>query len=260
MKTYIYNFLYFSILLSLFSSCTTKRNLVYFDDVDQSSAYQMAITNAYAPKIQSGDIMAITVSSLDPTSNTLFNTGVLQGSASSSAATTNIGKEGYLVGSDGNINFPIVGKIQLQGLTLEEANQKMQEELIKYVKEPIVNLRYLNFKVTVIGEVNSPGSFTVDNERINLLEALGNAGDMTAYGKRENVLVIREVDGQRNMVRVNLNSSTAFNSPYFYLQQNDLVYVEPDVMKEKQVSRDNYYLATTASIVTILTLILTRIF
>src|SRR5690606_36232705 len=136
------------ICLLLMSSCAQRRNLVYFDDIQQNDVFQMAITNAHDPKIQKGDIMATTVSSLDPTSNTLFNTGVLQGSGTTSGTSSNIGKEGYLVGSDGNINFPIVGKIHLQGLTLEEANLKMQEELIKYVKEPIVNLRYLNFKVT----------------------------------------------------------------------------------------------------------------
>jgi len=219
--------------------------------------------NSYEPKIQTGDIMGITVSSLDPTSNAMFNTGALQSSVSNistTGSTTNLGKEGYLVGKDGNINFPIIGKVHLQGLTLTDALEKMQSELIKYVKDPIVNINYLNFRVTVVGEVNRPGSFTIDKDRINLLEALGNAGDMTAYGRRENVLIIRETDGKRQMVRINLNNSAALNSPYFYLQQNDLVYVEPDVMKEKQVSRDNYYLATTASVVSILVVILTRIF
>jgi len=219
--------------------------------------------NSYEPKIQPGDIMGITVSSLDPASNAMFNTGALQSSTSNisvAGSTSNLGKEGYLVGKDGDINFPIIGKVHLQGLTLTDALEKMQSELIQYVKEPIVNINYLNFRVTVVGEVNNPGSFTIDKDKINLLEALGNAGDMTAYGRRENVLIIRENDGVRQMVRINLNNSAALNSPYFYLQQNDLVYVEPDVMKEKQVSRDNYYLATTASLVSILTVILTRIF
>src|SRR5690606_41838376 len=103
---------------------------------------------------------------------------------------------------------------------------------------PTVNLRYLNFKVTVIGEVNRPSTVAVDNDKVNVLEALGMAGDMTAYGKRENVLAIRETDGKRHMARLDLNSSSAFSSPYFHLQQNDIVYVEPDIMKEKQISRN----------------------
>src|SRR5690606_8549844 len=130
-------------------------------------------------------------------------------------------------------NFPVIGKINLVGLTLTEAHTRMASELNKYVKEPIVNLRYLNFKITVIGEVNRPSTFTVDNDKVNVMEALGMAGDMTAYGQRENVLIIREVDGRRNMARLDLNSSAAFNSPYFYLQQNDIVYVEPSIIKEK---------------------------
>src|SRR5690606_35781397 len=153
-------YLYIGIFFILLSSCGTRRNLVYFDDITQSSAFETAITRAYTPKIKEGDIMAITVSSLDPTSNAMFNTGALQSSNNlrTSVGTSNIGREGYLVGSDGAVNFPIIGKIHLRGLTLEEAHIKMQEELIKYVKEPIVNVRYLNFKVTVVGEVNRPGS------------------------------------------------------------------------------------------------------
>src|SRR5690606_22386711 len=126
----------------------------------------------------------------------------------------------------------------LTGLTLTQAHNRMAEELNKYVKEPIVNVRYLNFKVTVIGEVNEPSTIAVDNDKINVLEALGMAGDMTAYGKRENVLVIREDQGRRHMARLDLNSRAAFESPYFYLQQNDIVYVEPDIMKERNVSRN----------------------
>src|SRR5690606_6867914 len=111
-----------------------------------------AIVNSHEPKIQPGDIMGINVSSLDPNSNAMFNTGALQSSSSASTGSvTNLGKEGYLVGKDGSINFPIIGKIQLQGLTLTEALEKMQDELLKYVKDPIVNINYMNFKVTVIG-------------------------------------------------------------------------------------------------------------
>lgn len=261
------NLLYLSVvgLLLLFSSCAEQRNLVYFDDIQQSSAYQQAITNAHEPKIQVGDIMGITVSTLDPTSNALFNTGaVIQGtnaqlSSTNAAGSTNLGKEGYLVGNDGNINFPVIGKINLQGLTLTEAHEKMRNEISEYVKEPIVNVRYLNFKVTVIGEVTAPTTFTVDNEKINVLEALGRAGDMTPFGMRENVLVIREVDGKRQMARLNLNSSSAFQSPYFYLQQNDIVYVEPSEMKGRQANRNPNSVPIIMGLLSIATIIITRL-
>lgn len=262
------NLIYLSVLgfILLFSSCAEKRNLVYFSDVQQSSAYQQAITNAHEPKIQNGDILSITVSTLDPTSNALFNTGaVLQGTSSqmssaNAAGSTNLGKEGYRVGNDGSINFPVIGKIDLAGLTLTDAHEKMRTELNTYVKDPIVNIRYLNFKVTVIGEVNRPLSFTSEKDQINVLEALGMAGDMTAYGKRENVLVIREADGKRNMARLNLNSSTAFQSPYFYLQQNDIVYVEPDIMKEKQISRNPNTIPILIGLTSVITIIVSRLF
>src|SRR5690606_20671367 len=182
MKSNTYSLLAFVLAMLLLSSCAEKRNLVYFSDIQQNDAFQMAITNSHEPKIQPGDILAITVSSLDPTSNAMFNTGAnVQGTniTSNSAGSTNLGKEGYLVGNDGSINFPVVGKINLSGLTLTQAHNRMADELNKYVKEPIVNLRYLNFKITVIGEVNKPTTFTIDNDKVNVLEALGMAGDMT---------------------------------------------------------------------------------
>lgn len=258
------NLLYLAVvgMLLLFSSCAEQRNLVYFDDVNDSTTFSQAIVNTHQPRIQNGDIMGITVSTLDPTSNALFNTGtVLQGSqlnSNSNAASTELGKEGYLVGNDGNINFPVIGKIHLEGLTLTEAHEKISDEINRYVKDPIVNVRYLNFKVTVIGEVNKPTTFTTSDDNINVLEALGMAGDMTAYGKRENVLVIREIDGKRNMARLNLNSSRAFQSPYFHLQQNDIVYVEPSITKEKQVSRNPNTLPLIVSLASIVTVVLAR--
>lgn len=243
MKIKNYTYCYLLLLVVILGSCTPKRNLVYFNDVNDSTAFQQTIVRTHEPKIQKGDILSITVSSLDPNSNAMFNTGaIVQGSnsqiSSISGSSTNLGKEGYLVGNDGMINFPVIGKINLTGLTLTEAHTRMREELVKYIKDPIVNLRYLNFKVTVIGEVKLPSSFTVENDRINVLEALGKAGDMTEFGRRENVLVIRETDGVRYMERLDLSKSSTFSSPYFYLQQNDIVYVEPDTMKEKMVSRN----------------------
>lgn len=261
MKVNSYYLLSFILLLFVFTGCSPARNLVYFSDIKVIAPFEMAIDNAYKPKIQEGDIVAITVSTLDPNSNALFNTGALSNYSNQTTTTVgsvNLGKEGYLVGSDGNINFPVIGKIQLAGLTLEEARNKVQTETVVYVKEPIVNMRFLNFKVTVVGEVNKPGSFNVENDRMNVLEALGAAGDMTGYGKRENVLVIREMNGVRKMARLDLSSSKAFESPFFYLQQNDLVYVEPDGMRERQVSRNPNTIPIILGIMSVATLIISR--
>src|SRR5690554_2410782 len=227
----------FYILLLLLSSSCAKRNLVYFSDIESGSGYSTTIENIIEPEMQSDDLLKITVSSLNPESNLLFNAGVLNttGGDLSSSVMSPL-NEGYLVDRNGEINFPVLGKIKLGGLNKEEAIEEMTFRLREYVKDPIVNIRFMNFMVTVIGEVNNPSTFTVPTEKINILEALGLAGDMTAYGKRENVMVIREKDGIRSVNRLNLNDKDILSSPFYYLTQNDVVYVEPDRIKAIQAS------------------------
>lgn len=210
----------------LFSSCS-KRNLVYFSDLPKSTDFNTPIKNYSAPRIQQDDILSVSVSSLNPESNVLFNNVLLPSTGNTNVIADKI-NEGYLVDKNGFINFPVIGKVSLAGLTKEQATEKMTDLIKAHVKNPIVNIRFLNFKVTVIGEVSKPATFTIPTEKITILEALGLAGDMTAYGKRENVLIIREKDGIRSTSRVNLNNKDVLSSPYFYLQQNDIVYVEPD--------------------------------
>lgn len=225
-------FLFFASLL--FSACNSTRNLVYFSDLKVNDAYKAAERNDAELKIQSNDLLNIQLSSLNTESNSLFNVGTLPTAPGASGQTSLV--EGYLVDKNGDIDFPVLGRVKLTGLTKEEAVAKMTNAIGAYVKSPIVTIRLLNFKVTVIGEVNKPSSFTVPNERINILEALGLAGDMTPYGKRENVLLIRETDNVRSTTRLNLNDKATLASPYFYLQQNDVVYVEPDKLKQVQAS------------------------
>ena len=201
----------------------------------------MPINNNSQPRIQQNDLLNITVSSLNPESNILFNSGVLLPAGNTTnTLTENRINEGYLVDMDGNINFPVIGRIQLGGLTKAEATIKMTALLTKYIKNPIINIRYLNFKVTVIGEVNRPNTFIVPSEQINVLEALGLAGDMTTFGRRENVLIVREKNGIRTTTSLNLNDKEVLNSPFYYLQQNDIVYVEPhNRSKVAQTSANN---------------------
>lgn len=230
------------------ASCSPKRNLVYFSDLKDNSAYTSQILNDIDPKIKVDDILNITVSTLSLESNALFNQGVLPTSNVAGAITPVANTEGYLVDKEGNINFPVLGKVHLAGLTREEARQEMVDKLLKNVKDPIVNIRVMNFQITVMGEVAHPSTFVVPSEKINVLEGLAMAGDMTPFGRRENVLVIRELNGKRTMVRLNLNEQNSLNSPYFYLQQNDIVYVEPSALKEKMTKRDNVrYLAVAVS-------------
>lgn len=239
------------IFASILFGCA-KRNLVYFSDIESGEGYSTQISDISEPKIQEGDLLKITVSSLNPESNLLFNAGVMsptaEGRMMNAAVPIN---EGYLVDKDGQVNFPVLGMIVLEGLTKEGAIEKMTERLEEYIKDPIVNVQYLNFKITVIGEVDNPNTFTIPTDRISILEALGLAGDMTEYGKRENVLIIRDEDGVRKAVRLNLNDKAILNSPYFMLHQNDVIYVEPDRIKAIQASTNQRGFATATLIVSI---------
>jgi polysaccharide biosynthesis/export protein len=241
------------LIVALLNASCANRNLVYFSDLPAAGA-EMAIKNYVEPMIQPDDILSITVSSLNPESNVLFNNVILPTTANSGGviAATKV-NEGYLVDKAGFINFPVIGKVMLAGLTKEQAADKMTSEIKVHVKNPIVNVKFSNFKVTVIGEVHEPSTFTVATEKINILEALGLAGDMTAYARRENVLIIREQQGIRKAARINLNNKDVLNSPYFYLQQNDIVYVEPS-NKEKvsEINPNNKYIPIWASLISTL--------
>ncbi|GAB3809754.1 polysaccharide biosynthesis/export family protein [Spirosoma humi] len=252
---------YLLILLGL-TSCGAQRNLVYFSDLKGSTVYKIPGQSNIEPAVQQNDLLGITVSSLSAESNNFFNNAVLPaaGNITTGIELSAKSNEGYLVDKNGFINFPALGKIKLAGLTREQVTDKLTGILAEnYIKSPIVNVRFLNFKVTVIGEVNRPSTFVVSTERINVLEALGLAGDMTGFGKRENVLVIREKDGERTMTRINLNNKEVLSSPYFYLQQNDIVYVEPDKARALQVSKRNVNLPIYLSIASIFAIVLTRI-
>jgi len=237
-------------------SCSPTRSIVYLNDL-KGVEYSEEIKNKTDPKIQPDDVLSISVSSLNPESNLLFNSGVLQTlGTTNSTPTTSRASEGYLVDQKGAINFPVLGRVELAGLSKEQATNKMTDEIKKSVKNPIVNIRFLNFKVTVIGEVNKPSTFTVPSERLNVIEALGLAGDLTAYGRRENILIIREHNGVRSTTRVNLASKDILNSPSFYLQQNDIVYVEPVKTRALQSSVGLSYLSTASIVVSILSILL----
>jgi polysaccharide export outer membrane protein len=238
-----------------FNACGPSRNITYFSNINAAGETNEKIENKIDPQIQPDDLLSINVSSLSPEANLLFNNGVMQaGGTAGGAPTVSKNSDGYLVDKSGAINFPVLGSVKLSGLTKEQAADKMKTEIKRHVKDPIVNVRFLNFKVTVIGEVGRPSNFTVPTDRLNLIEALGLAGDMTVYGRRDNVLIIREKDGMRSTVRVNLNDKNVLNSPYFYLQQNDVVYVEAVKLKKLQSGSGTFYLGLVSASVAILSL------
>jgi polysaccharide export outer membrane protein len=248
---YRYVFLYAAIIFCL-SSCIQQKQIAYFQKaLNQSDT--IAIAQAYIPKIQPGDILSVPIGSLNPIASSFFNPfstapvptdngtpspSDLSSSANSiSPSLVQQSAPGYLVDANGNIEIPIIGTVKVAGLTTIEARELIKSKLQKLLKEPTVNVRFLNYKVSVLGEVLRPSVYVIPNETITLPEALGLAGDMTIYGKRENVLVIRDVNGKKEFARVNLNSRDLFSSPYYYLHANDVVYVEPSSGKTAQTDK-----------------------
>ncbi len=203
-------------------SCVSTRQATYFNGVNDGTI----TTTIPVPQsvIHKNDLLSISVTSLNAQATEVFNTPNSAGAATPGDVT------GYLVNADGSIQFPILGSLKAEGLTKEQLKETITKKLVdrQLLTDPIVTIRLLNFRVTVLGEVKNPNVIPVPNEKISLLEAIGLAGDLTIYGKRENVLVIREENGQKIIKRINLNSNELLSSPYYYLKSDDVVYVEPN--------------------------------
>lgn len=223
------------------TSCSTIKNVKYFKDIPDTAQYTRLADLKYTePKIQPDDILSINIQTVDPTATQTLTQGNVQNAAIGATSAGSTGGQtiaGYLVDNKGSIEMPVIGKIMLAGLTTEQARDLVREKATQYYKNPTVNLRFANFKITILGEVTKPGTYVVSNEKINILDALGLAGDLTVYGKRENVVLIRQQDnGSREFVRLDLSKSEVLNSPYFFLRQNDYLYIEPS--KSKIASSD----------------------
>lgn len=221
----------FFVLLFLCFSCASRKDIVYYQNIDGMNAQQNA--NSYEVKIQPDDLLMIIVSAEDPeiaipfnlTSVTIPNTANIQ------AAVGQQTLQSYLVDKDGNIEFPVLGKLQVGGLSRTEVLQLLKDKIAVYIKNPIINLRIINFKVSLQGEVNMPGTYSVPSERVTLIEALSMAKDLTIYGKRNNILVVREINGVKSYNRVDITKADFISSPFYYLAQNDVIYVEPNKTK-----------------------------
>ncbi len=206
-------------------SCGSKQDIVYFQDADLASMSR-PIKN-YSPVIKPDDALTITVSALDVVSVRPFNL-IAVAYAENDGEIGRTAMQSYLVDANGNIDFPVLGTLKLAGLNRVQATNLIKDMLKEYINDPIVNLRNINFKITVLGEVKNPGTFTVPNDRITILEALGLAGDLTIYAERHNIMVVREENGKKTYNRINLTSEEIFNSPMYYLTQNDVIYVQPN--------------------------------
>ncbi len=223
-------FLLLSAVLILSESCITRKDISYFQDVSDTLSKQTIHQN-FEATIQSGDLLSIHVTSMSKEASSFFN--VVGETTDQQVANT------YLVDAMGNIEMPLIGSVNVAGKTTQIAKRDIKDLLEKYLNNPTVNLRIRNFKVTVLGEVQNPGVYTIPNEKITLVEALGLAGDMTIFARRVNVLVIREKSSTREFVKLDLTSKNFFESEYYYLHSNDILYVEPG--KGKFASADAWY-------------------
>lgn len=221
--------LYFLTIISfllLLNGCASSKKIQYFQDI-KGVVLKDSMTT-FGAKIQTGDMLFINVSATNAEAALPFNlydTPILQNS------TSNAEPIAYLVDEDGRINFPVLGKLGVAGLTTKQLTKKLEDNLVEYINSPIINIRFANFRVSVLGEVQSPGSFQVLNERISVIEAIGLAGDLTIYGQRKNVLLIRIENGTKEFITLDLTNKRLFDSPYYNLKQNDIIYITPNKTK-----------------------------
>jgi len=244
------NFLTLFSLAILATSCATKKEIIYFQDAETLNE-KLAEQN-FEPIIESNDILYVAISSMDEAVLIPFKrkTG-LEGNITNS----NAGLQGYLVNVDGAINFPVVGTVDVAGKTRGQVETQLKAELSEYITDVVVDVRIMNFKITVIGEVNAPGVYTIADERVTLPQALGLAGDLSEDGRRENIMVIREVDGKQQVARVDLTKTDFFSSPYYFLKQNDVIYIEPSLKGVKKSG----FIPDVPAMLSVLTIVLSSV-
>lgn len=255
--------LWLLLLPFLLTACQSYKKVPYFQNVEVVNEAEQQ-EKLYDAKIMPKDLLTIVVSCTNPELAIPFNLTVASNAgiavSTSSYVTTQPVLQPYLVDNEGNINFPVLGELKLGGLTKREAEQLIIDKLKPYMKEtPIVTVRMVNYKISVIGEVTRPGTFTISNEKVNLLEALAMAGDMTVYGLRDNVKLIREdANGKQQIVTLDLNKAETILSPYYWLQQNDIVYVTPNKAKARNSDVGNstsLWFSATSILVSIVSLL-----
>ena len=244
--------LYVALLLT---SCMTPKDVTYLQGIDTLSKEQLAaMSQTYSAAICEDDLLTITVTAWDPSVVVPFNppTYAFAQQGETSVYTTQQ-LQTYLVDKEGKINFPVLGRIQAAGLSKHELSLYLQEEIGKYVKDVMVNIQIVNFKISVLGEVNRPGTVSVRNDRISILDAIAQSGDLTINGNRKNILITRNYNGIPEIGRIDLTDPAVFTSPFYYLQQNDVVYVEPNDAKKRNANYSTAQQYTLTIVSTIMT-------
>ena len=235
------NLIYYLILLLTMFSCKPKENMVYMEKEKNIAESKINQAVFYGAHIQSGDVLDIKVTAFDENAVRPFNLYSMNNSSSPgqmNGQTAQLAPQGYLVDNEGFIYFPVLGKLYIKGMTLAQLRADLEKRLLTYLAEPLVSIKQLNFNVTVLGEVKNPGQHTSASDKITILQALGLAGDMTDYGNRTNVKLIREEEGVSKTYVIDFTDKNITSSPYYYMQQNDVLYVEPDMIKKKSANID----------------------
>jgi polysaccharide export outer membrane protein len=253
-----------AIAILLLAACASPKNVAYIQNSEAFVADSSAFL--YEAHIMPKDVLSITVSTINPEISAPFNLVISPtlGNASTGSQTVSSTRalQTYLVSNDGTISFPVLGTLKVGGLSKAECEKLIHDRIIRYLngkEDPVVTVRMANYKISVLGEVARPGMFTVNNEKINIFEALAQAGDLTIYGVRDRVKLIREnADGKKRIYTMNLNDANIINSPCYYLQQNDIVYVEPNKVKARNSSvgqTTTLWLTSTSILVSVASLL-----
>jgi polysaccharide export outer membrane protein len=244
------------ILISL-SSCVSKKDIIYFqnDTIDQSK-----VSNSYNTIIKPDDLLQITITSLDTEAVRPFNLAAVTYSTSSNSAIGVAQQQNYLVDNKGEIDFPVIGKLKIGGLSRDELIEFLKDKLDPdYIKNPNINIQIANYKISILGDVQRPGSYSIPNERITILEAIALAGDLNISGQRNNLAVHREENGMKVEYKVDLLSKQIFTSPVYYLQQNDVVYIKPNLASIQSASSNSntsLFISITGLFITIVSLLI----
>ena len=249
-------------------SCGTPKEITYFQDLEPGQT-QLAITDPVEIRVRPKDKLSSLVNAPDPKLSNMFNLPIIsQQVGQESAMGTSRGISGYTVDSEGNISFPVLGKVRVDGMTREQIAEHLTTQLKEQelIKDPVVTVEFMNLFVSVMGEVNHAGRIKIDRDNFTILDALSAAGDLTIYGRRDNVKVLREVDGQQKVFMVDLRSGAdLYNSPVFYLQQKDIIYVDPNVVRMRQSTvngnnvRSTSFWISIASVLTSVAVLITNI-
>lgn len=260
MRKHFFSFLALVLVMLMASSCVTQKQLTLLSDAEPEAAE--AINRQFESHseliIRTGDALTITVSALDQEAVMPYNlpTAVYAEPGTNHIQTTP-SMQYYLVDEQGEIEFPVLGKMHVAGLKRTEAEQMIKERLSQQVMNPMVQVNHVNARVSVLGEVNRPGQVAIQTGRLTILEALAAAGDLTSFGKRENVLLTREVNGKLELARIDLTKKDLFNSPYYYLQQNDVLYVSPNKVRAINSTNAGLWLSVVSTALSAATIIVT---